>query len=364
MKFRSPVNRLDWYIIRKFLGTYFFSIAIILSIAIIFDIQEKLEDFIDSNAPLTEIIFNYYCNFVPYFANLFSSLFVFIAVIFFTSKLASHSEIIAMHAGGVSFNRWLRPYMISAGIIALMSWLLIMYIIPESNKVRLAFEDKYINGHSGNYDKDIHRQVHPSINMYLESYSVDPMVGYKLSLEKFEDGMLKSKLLADYIKWDTVKKKWEIHDYYIRIINGDREKLSYGMQMDTTFWTLPEDLAITEVNTDKMNLTELNRFIAMKEMQGADNISVYHIQWHQRWAWPFSTFILTIMGACISNKKRRGGIGVNLGIGLLLSFTYILFMQVSTTFSINAGMSPMLSVWIPNIIYGTIAIGLYYRGRI
>lgn len=361
---RKPLNRLDWYIIKMFLGTYFFSIALILSIAIIFDIQEKLEDFITGNAPVVEIIFNYYCNFVPYFANLFSSLFVFIAVIFFTSKLASHTEIIAMHASGISFNRFLRPYMIASSIIGMLSWVLIMYIIPESNKIRLAFEDKYINGSYGNYDKDIHRQVHPGINMYMESYSVKPMMGYKFSLEKFENGKLKSKLISDYVRWDTLKQKWEVHDYYIRTIDGEKENVTYGSIIDTLFWMLPDDLANVEVDVEKMNIIELNDFVALKEMQGADNINTYKIKKYERWAWPFSTFILTMMGVCISNKKRRGGIGVNIGIGLLLSFTYILFMQVSTTFSLNAGLSPMVSVWIPNIIYSLIALVLYQRAKI
>ena len=362
--FGRYITKLDWYIIKKFLGTYFFSIALILSIAIIFDIQEKIEDFIKGHVSLREIVFDYYCNFVPYFANLFSSLFVFIAVIFFTSKLASHTEITAMHASGVSFNRFLRPYMIAASVIAFFSWVLIMYIIPNSNKVRLAFEDKYINGIWGNYDKDIHRQVQPNIYLYIESYRTDPKVGYKFSLEKFENGKLVSKLLADMVKWDSVKKKWTILDYYIRDFNGQREKLRWGTSIDTLFWTQPEDLAQTDINVEKMTINELNKFIAVKELQGAENINTYKIQKYNRWALPFSTFILTLMGVCIANRKRRGGIGANIGIGLLLSFTYILFMQVSTVFSTNAGLNPMISVWIPNIIYGTIALFLYRRAII
>jgi len=358
------LHKLDWYIIRKFLGTYFFSIAIILSVAIIFDIQEKIEDFIKGDVALKEIVFDYYLNFIPYFANLFSSLFVFIAVIFFTSKMAAHTEIIAMHASGISFNRFLRPYMVSAFIIGLFSWFLIMYIIPNSNKVRLAFEDKYIYGVDNGIDKDIHKQVQPNIYMYLERYNPDLKMGYGFSLEKFEKGKLVSKLIGESVRWDTIKEKWVIHDYYIRNIKGKKEKLEYKRSVDTLFWMLPEDLALTDVNVEKMTITELNKFIATKELQGADNINSYKIQKYNRWAWPFSTFILTFMGVCISNKKRRGGIGVNIGIGLLLSFTYILFMQVSSTFSINAGLNPMLSVWIPNIIYAILSIFLYFRARI
>ena len=363
MQFRF-LNTLDWYIIKKFLGTYFFSIALILSVAIIFDIQEKIEDFISGHVPLKEIIFNYYCNFVPYFANLFSSLFVFIAVIFFTSNMASHTEITAMHASGVSFNRFLRPYMVAASVIALFSWILIMYIIPNSNKVRLDFEDKYINGKWGNYDKDIHRQVQPNIYLYIESYRTEPKIGYKFALEKFDNGKLVSKMIADAVKWDSTKKKWTVQDYYIRTITGVKEKLVSGREIDTLFWVLPEDLAETDINVEKMTIKELEKFIALKELQGADNINTFKIQKYNRWAWPFSTFILTILGVCMSNRKRRGGIGVNIGLGLLLSFTYILFMQVSTTFSINSGLSPLLSVWIPNIIYGLVALILYRKAKI
>jgi len=363
MQFRF-LNKLDWYIIKKFLGTYFFSIALILSVAIIFDIQEKIEDFIKNNVSLHEIVFDYYCNFIPYFANLFSSLFVFIAVIFFTSKMAAHTEITAMHASGVSFNRFLRPYMISAGVIAFFSWLLIMYVIPNSNKVRLNFEAKYIYGNWENYDKDIHRQVQPNIYLYIESYRAEPKYGYKFSLEKFEKGKLVSKMIADAIRWDTVKKKWKVMDYYIRTFKGKKEKLTWGRSIDTLFWVKPEELAETDVNVEKMTINELNKFIAIKEMQGADNVNSYKVQKYNRWAWPFSTFILTLLGVCISNRKRRGGIGVNIGIGLLLSFTYILFMQVSTTFSINAGLNPIISVWIPNMIYGFIALILYRRAII
>lgn len=358
------LTKLDWYIIKKFLGTYFFSIALILSVAIIFDIQEKIEDFIKNNVSLHEIVFDYYFNFVPYFANLFSSLFVFIAVIFFTSKMAAHTEITAMHASGISFNRFLRPYMISAGVIAFFSWLLIMYVIPNSNKVRLDFEAKYIFGNWENYDKDIHRQVQPNIYLYIESYRAEPKYGYKFSLEKFDKGKLVSKMIADAIRWDTVTKKWKVLDYYIRTIEGKKEKLSWGRSIDTLFWVKPEELAETDVNVEKMTINELNKFIAIKEMQGADNVNSYKVQKYNRWAWPFSTFILTLLGVCISNRKRRGGIGVNIGIGLLLSFTYILFMQVSTTFSINAGLNPIISVWIPNMIYGLIALILYRRAII
>jgi len=353
------LGKLDYYIIKKFLGTYFFSIAIIISIAVVFDIQEKIEDFIENAAPLNEIVFNYYMNFIPYFANLFSALFVFVAVIFFTSKLAFNSEIIAIQASGISFNRFLRPYMVSAAIIAALSLVLIMYVIPESNKVRLDFENKYVKGTFINRERNIHRQVRPGIFVYLESYNSRADIGYRFSMESFENGRLKSKLLSDYIKWDSASQKWRIYNYYIREYDGVKETLEKGKRIDTLIYLYPEDFRRRLSEMERMNITELNEFIDMLKLQGAENVEVYLIQKYQRWAYPFSTFILTIMGVCIANRKRRGGIGANIGIGLLLSFTYILFMQVSTTFSINSDVSPLVSVWIPNVIYSAIAFFLY-----
>lgn len=361
MRLKPIIGRLDRYIITKFLGTYFFSIAIIISIAVVFDIQEKIEDFIENQAPMSEIVFEYYMNFIPYFANLFSSLFVFVAVIFFTSKMAFNSEIIAIQASGISFNRFLRPYFVAATVIALFSLLLIMYIIPEANKVRLDFENKYVRGVFVNRDRDIHRQVRPGLFVYLESYNSRADIGYRFAMEHVENGKLKSKMLADYIKWDADIEKWAAHNYYIRRYDGANESLEKGARIDTLIHLLPDDFRRRVIEVERMNINELNEFIDQQKLQGAENIEFYLIQKYQRWAYPFSTFILTIMGVSIANRKRRGGIGVNIGIGLLLSFTYILFMQVSTTFSINSDVPPMVSVWIPNILYAVLCLFIYRR---
>lgn len=355
------LKKLDIYIMRKFLTTYVFSIALILGIAIIFDIQEKLEDFIEHQLPLRTIVVDYYCNFVPYFANLFSSLFVFISVIFITSKMASNTEIIAMHAAGVSFNRFLRPYMFSAAIIAAFSLYLILYVIPDSNKIRLDFEGRYVFNRTETYDKDIHKQISPDIYMFMESYTGAAQVGYRFSLEKFKDGRLVSKMISDYVKWDSVKQKWTVFSYYIRDIENGKETVSYGGQIDTTFLLTPKDFLIQNAEIDKMTISELNAYIAKLRLHGADNIDLYLVNKYQRFSWPFSTFILTLLGVCLSKRKKRGGIGASIGLGFLLSFTYILFMQVSTTFAINAGVSPLISVWIPNFIYGAIALVLYIK---
>jgi lipopolysaccharide export system permease protein len=353
------LKKIDLYIIKKFLGTYVFAIAIIISIAVVFDLSEKVEDFIEKSAPVNEIIFNYYLNFIPYFTNLFSSLFTFIAVIFFTSKMAYNTEIIAILSSGVSFRRMMYPYFVSALIIALFSFMLMAYIIPPANVVRKDFEYKYIKKPIRNTDKNIHRQIEPGVFIYMKSYNVTNNIGYKFSMEKFEDGVLKSKLISDWAKWDSTKTKWKVKNYYIREINGNEEVITKGTSIDTTLNLLPEEFKRMQNFTETMNLTQLNKYIDKQYMQGADNVVELLIDKYQRFAYPFSTFILTLIGVALSSRKVRGGIGMHIGFGLILSFSYILFMRFTTMFAISGSMNPLFAVWIPNIIYAIISVFLY-----
>lgn len=358
------IKRLDWYIIKKFLGTFFLSMVLIMAIAIIFDFQEKYDDFISHKAPIKAIIFDYYLNFIPYYANMFSSMFVFISVIFFTSKMAANSEIIAMHAGGISFHRFLVPYMITAGFLAIISWALILYVIPESNKVRIDFEDKYVRNKYQNWEKNIHRQVRPGMFVYMDNYNVDSENAFRFAIEKFEDGKLISKLTSDYARWDSTKNVWTVYNYFIRDLSGDVEKHIKGARLDTACHLEAKDLKMRDSYVEKMNIVALNEFIETQKLQGTDNIEKLMIEKHQRWALPFSTFILTLLGVCLSNKKKRGGTVINIVIGTTLCFTYILLLQVSTTFTLNLGFSPFISVWMPNFLYAIIAFFLYKKATI
>lgn len=358
------IKRLDWYIIKKFLGTFFLSMVLIMAIAIIFDFQEKYDDFISHKAPIKAIIFDYYLNFIPYYANMFSSMFVFISVIFFTSKMAANSEIIAMHAGGISFHRFLVPYMITAGFLAIISWALILYVIPESNKVRIDFEDKYVRNKYQNWGKNIHRQVRPGMFVYMDNYNVDSENAFRFAIEKFEDGKLISKLTSDYARWDSTKNVWTVYNYFIRDLSGDVEKHIKGARLDTACYLEAKDLKMRDSYVEKMNIVALNEFIETQKLQGTDNIEKLMIEKHQRWALPFSTFILTLLGVCLSNKKKRGGTVINIVIGTTLCFTYILLLQVSTTFTLNLGFSPFISVWMPNFLYAIIAFFLYKKATI
>ncbi len=350
---------LDWYIIRKFIGTYFYAIILIVGIAVIFDLAEKIDDFMEKDAPLNEIIFRYYLNFIPYFANLFSSLFVFIAVIFFTSKMAYNTEIIAILSSGVSFKRMLFPYFVSATIIAIFSFILTSFIIPPANAVRIDFENKYVKKTYVNTDRNIHRQVRPGIFVFMRSFNSYNNTAYNLSIEKFEGNRLVSKLLAENARWDSIKAKWTINRYYIRNYTDQGEEIIRGETIDSTIYLTPEDFNRRLKMVETMNLFQLNDFIEEQKLQGADTIEFLIIEKHSRYAYPFSVFILTLIGVSLSSRKVRGGIGFHIGLGLALSFSYILFMRFSTMFAVGGHLPPELSVWIPNILYAAIAIGLY-----
>ncbi len=351
---------IDAYIIRKFLGTFFLAIVLILTIAVVFDLSEKIDDFIENEASVKAIIFDYYLNFIPYFAVLFSSLFTFISVIYFTSRMAYNTEIIAILSSGMSFRRLLRPYLISAIVIALFSFMLNDLVIPDANKVKLEFEEKYVHNRPVKFKtKDFHRQIEPGVYIYLENYSTISKVGYNFSIEKFEDGQLVSKLLADQIRWDTTLDKWSLRRYYIRDIDGLTEKITTGRIKDTTINIKPEDFARRINIVETMNLGELDEFIKQQKMQGETNVKAFQIERHKRIAFPFSTFILTFIGVAVSSRKVRGGIGFQIATGVVISFSYILFMQFSTQFSIGGLLPVALAAWLPNIIFFGVALYLF-----
>lgn len=362
LKMDKWVRKLDRYIIVKFLGTYFFAIALIISIAVVFDINENIDKFINNNAPVKAIIFDYYMNFIPYFSNLFSPLFVFIAVIFFTSKMAENSEIIAMMSTGMSFKRLMRPYMISAAIIAALTYGLGAYVIPEGNVTRLDFEDKYRKKKKQDFVRNVQLEVDSGVIAYLGRYDGKNNTAYNFSLDKFIDKKLVSHLTAKRAVYDTDSvHKWELKDYMIREMDGMREKITTGKQLDTIIKMQPQDFLIMKGQQQTMTSPELKEYIANQKRRGFANIKEFEIEYHQRIAMSFAAFILTAIGLSLSSKKVKGGMGLNLGIGLALSFSYILFQTVSATFTVNGNTPPIVSVWIPNILYTIIAIYLYRK---
>lgn len=356
------LKRLDRYIIVKFLGTYFFAIALIISIAVVFDINENIDDFINNKAPISAIIFDYYLNFIPYYTNLFSPLFVFIAVIFFTSKLAENSEIIAMFSTGMSFKRLMVPYMISAAIIALVTYVLSTEVIPTGSVTRLKFEQVYKNKKKADYVRNIQLEVDTGVIAYMERYEDYNKTAYRFSLDKFEDHKLVSHLTARRITYDTTAvHRWIIKDYMIREMKGMRETITHGDRMDSIINMEPQDFLITRGQQETMTSPQLREYIDKQKQRGFANIKVFEVEYYRRIATSFAAFILTVIGLSLSSQKRKGGMGLHLGIGIALSFSYILFQTISSTFAINGNASPNLAVWIPNILYLFIAIYLYRK---
>lgn len=360
--FSNYLKRLDWYIIRKFIGTYVFAIILIISLAIVFDVNENLEKFSRFHAPLNAIVFDYYVNFVPYFSNLFSPLFVFIAVIFFTSKMAGNSEIVAMLAAGVSFKRLLRPYMFSCVLIALLSYYLSAYIIPHGTVIRQNFEAKYKNRTKNTSAENVQLQVGKGIIAYIQHYDNNQKKGYGFSLDKFENKKLVSHMTAMEIQYDTIsdsKFHWSARNWKIRQLKGLKERITSGTKLDTLIQMEPTDLVYSKGQQETFTSPELKEYISKQIDRGSGNVVQYQVEYHKRIASSFASFILTIIGFSLSSRKRRGGMGLYLGIGLALSFTYIMLQTVSSTFAVNAGFPPILAAWIPNVIFAGVAYYCY-----
>ena len=358
----KPLKRLDWYIIQKFLGTYVFAIVLIISIAVVFDFNEKQDKVMSHDAPWSAIIFDYYLNFIPYFANLFSPLFVFIAVIFFTSKLAENSEIIAMFSTGMSFKRMLRPYMVSAAIIAVVTFTLGAFVIPRGSVTRINFEDKYYKQRKMNTARNIQLEVDSGVIAYIDRFEDYSKTGYRFSLDKFEGKQLVSHLTARSITYDTsAVHKWTIKDYMIREMKGMKETITQGSRIDTTLFMESADFLIMKNQQEMLTSPQLSEYIDRQRQRGFANIKEFEIEYHKRIAMSFASFILTLIGVSLSSRKTKGGMGLHLGIGLGLSFSYILFQTIASTFAINGNMPPAIAVWIPNILYAFIAFYLYKK---
>lgn len=355
---RPLVKVFDIYIIRKFLGSYIFSILLLLAIVVMFDVNEKLDAVL--TAPLKATIFDYYLNFLPYFANQFSPLFTFIAVIFFTSKMADNSEIIAILSSGISFHRLLVPYLVSAAVIAAFSYALASYVIPPANIQRIEYTNTYVKNKRVDYGTNIQLQVEPGVIAYMARYDNKSHSGQRFSLEKFDGKTMRSRLTAQSVKYDTLYR-WTVNNYVIRDFNGLRETIRRGNRLDTIIPIEPRDFLISDKDQETLTSPELRQYIARQKERGVANIKNFEIELARRNAMTAAAFILTIIGMSLSARKIKGGMGINIGLGLLLSFTYILFSTVTATFAVSGYTSPTVAMWIPNAIYSIIAIVLYRR---
>lgn len=367
LKYANPfhyIKRLDWYIMKKFLGYYFFSIALIISIAIVFDFNDNLAKFSENHAPARAIIFDYYANFVPYFANLFSALFVFVAVILFTSKLAGNSEIIAIMASGVSFKRLLRPYMITCVLLSALSFGLAAYVIPHGTVIRQNFENMYKKKTKNTSADNVQLQVDRGVIAYIQHYDDSQKRGFGFCLDKFQEKKLVSHLTAMEIQYDTIsdsKYHWKLSNWKVRRLQGMKENITSGAQKDTIITMEPTDLVYSKGQQETFTSPELKEYISKQINRGSGNVVQYQVEYHKRIASSFASFILTIIGVSLSSRKRKGGMGMALGTGLALSFGYIMLQTVSATFAIQANFPPALAAWLPNFIYVFVAYFCYRK---
>ena len=354
-------KKIDAYIVSKFITTFFIALLLIIGIVIIFDISEKIDNFVAKEAPLKAIVFDYYLNFIPYFMNMFSPLFVFITVIFFTSKMAADSEIIAILSCGISFHRMMVPYIFSATLIAIFSLCLNLFIIPDANKTRLEFENQYVKTRFKSVGRNVHYQISPGEFVFAESFSSWNNTAYRFTLEKIVDNKLVSKISAESAVYNEEKDVWTLKKYFIRDYNEDlTDRIRSGKQLDTTLALSSKDFYLTEKTVETLNYHELNNLIDTQRMRGDANVKFALIEKNTRFALPFSAFILTIMGVALSSKKRRAGIGWNIGIGIALAFTYILFLRFSQMFVHTDTLPPTIALWLPNLVFAIIA-GFLYR---
>jgi len=351
------IKIIDWYIIKKYLGTFFFTLAVFTVIIVTFDISERMDDFLRYKPSLNQIIFEYYAGFIPFYLNFLSPLVNFIAVIFFTAKMADQTEIVPILTGLVSFKRFLRPYFIASTVIFMITLIFNLFIIPETNKLKVAFENVYVSPKDNSSKLSTHMQLDRNTFVYIDNFDNKHKSGYKFILEKFDGDNLKEKLIANRIVWDSIKKMWTIEDYTVRYINGLREKMTSGIRKDTILDMRPVDFEVHDNIYQAMNMSELNERIRKEKLRGTGVMVNLELEKYKRYAYPLSTYILTLMGVSLSSRKVRGGVGLPLGIGIVLSFAYILFIQFTTMFALKGGLPPMIAVMIPNLIFG--ALGVY-----
>lgn len=350
---------LDKYILKKFLTTFVFVVLILVSVICMIDFTEKNDDFIKHDVAISEILFDYYLNLIPYYANMLSPITVFIATVFVTAKLASHTEIIAILSSGVSFRRLLVPYVIGSALIAAVIFLLIGWIIPNANKESVAFQVKYTKSPFTYDGRNIHFKLSPESYVYLESYNNNAHVGYNFALENIEGTQLKSKLTSNNITWNPEKEKWHVDSYVLRTFDGEQETIRKGGALDTALNMLPKDFESAYKLEQTLTLTELNRYINEKKARGADDIEIYLIEKYERFSYPFAIIILTVIGVIVSARKARGGVGVQIALGFFLAFIFIIFVITSRTLAQVGDLAPAIAAWIPTIVFTGIGFLLY-----
>jgi lipopolysaccharide export system permease protein len=363
---------IDKYILKRFLSTFFFVVLILLAVITVIDLTEKMDKLAKAQVTSMQIVM-YYLNFIPWIASLLTPITIFIATVYVCASMAGHTEIIAILSSGVSFKRFLFPFFIGSLLVASISFALNGWMIPNSNKERLAFEVQYLKSKYYFDKKNIHIQVSPNVYLYMQSYNNSNQTGYHFTLEKFEDNKLIEKLEANRIQWDTTKQKWVMKEWRLRKIEnifhttsrdsliGTKEEITKGVDQDTALVIHPKEFESDYRKYDGMTINELKDHVRTLKSRGSTGVEVYEVELYTRFAAPFTIFILVFMGAIVSSRKSRGGTGVQIALGFLLSFIFIIFFTVFRTYAENGSewLTPQISVWIPNIIFGALALMMY-----
>ncbi len=354
------IKIIDKLIIRQFLVTFLFILGIVLAITVLIDLVEKINDFLEKKPPWTEIIGDYYLNFIPYFGQLFTPICIFLAVIFFTSRMASRTEIIPILSSGVSFYRFLLPYIITSVVLTGMAFYFKGYLVPKATERRITFEYKYISKKRVSSTKDIHKKVASDTYVYIGYYNERRKEGNPFSMERIKNGDIVTRITAKRIVWVDSLEHWRIEDAVVRTLDGPKERLRSRSLIDTTFLLTPDDLYIKEQYEETMNLSELNTFIHLEEMRGSEILKTLYVERARRYSDPVAIIVLTLIGVAMASQKTRGGTALQIGLGLLLCFIYIAMLY---TFQAVSGdsLSPWLAVWLPNLIFFPISLYLIYR---
>ncbi|WP_010135284.1 LptF/LptG family permease [Ochrovirga pacifica] len=357
---------LDRYILLRYLRSVLFAMFILIPIAVVIDVSEKVDKFLrHDDLGILEIIQDYYVNFIIYYGNTFLPLATFLACIMFTSKLASNTEVIAINSANISFTRFLRPYFIGATILAIIALYMNHFVVPKGNNTKYNFEQTYLKRKKENntYVKNFNLQLNDSAKVFIKNFSLQNNKGYNFSYTEFNGTKVKYKLVSDNVTWDEVNENFILGKYRERFVLNDRDSISDGQSKKQPLDFTPEDLITSGHKSMEMTSIDLYNFIKKSERRGVKNLNEYYVELYQRTSLPISAYVLTLIAVSLASRKKRGGIGINLAIGVALMFIYVFFMKVAKVLGSAPGSNPLFMAWLPNIIFSIVAMYLYIKEK-
>ena len=357
---------LDWYILKRYLVTFLFTLLILIPIAVAIDIAEKIDKFLrEETLTFLEIVNDYYVNFIIYYANTFMPLALFIAVILFTSKLANNTEIIAINSSQISFTRFLYPYFLGATIVCVVALCMNHFFVPSSSKTRKSFEKRYLKKkkYSNNSIREFSLQLNDSTYIYMQNFDLKRNSGFNFSLDTYDGIKLKRRFSADNIKWRKKDSLFKLYNWKDRKIKAKNDEISSGKKLDTAFIFTPKDFNYQNIMAQEMGSPELIEFIDISKKRGIKNLNAYLVELYKRTSLPIACYILTLIAVALAYRKKRGGTGMNLALGISIMFIYVFFLKVAEVLGGVAGANALLNVWIPNMVFGAYAIYLYINAR-